>query len=316
MNQALHEATVEPPPKVAASVAASSRSLWLGWAIALGSTLAFSFATPIAKGIILLGTDPTTLLVLRLGITTALLFGTILFSEPNRLKIDRRGLALCIAAGCSNGVGMLSYFWSLTRVDASIAAMIFSVSPLVVLCLLALRGEKFTGRNILRLGLGLIGVYLLIGPGGQVDLWGAALASVSVFTVPFQLVIMQWFLGDYDSRTVTLYMVATMTMMAGGLWLIEGRTWVNPSWLGWALILAMAFVTTYIARLLLFLSINKIGGGQTGLLAPLETLFTVVWSILFLGERLAPVQWLGSGFIVLSAALVVERLRWARDEKN
>ena len=222
---------------------------------------------------------------------------------------------MCILAGVANGVGMLAYFSSLTRISGSIASMIFSLSPLVVLTLLALRGEKFTFRTTARLALGLGGVYLLIGPGGNADLNGVLLVLVSVFTIPFQIVIMQWFLGDYDARTVTLYMVGTMMVIVVGAWLVEGAEWRDPGWQGWALVITLAVVSTYLARLMLFLSVRKIGGGQTGLLAPLETLFTVIWSILFLRERLMPVQWMGSSLIVFSAALAVERLWQVRRRK-
>ena len=294
---------------------APRRANLAGWAIAIGSTVAFSFATPLARAAILLGITPSALLAIRLTITTLLLFGTILLGDVARLRIDRRGLGLCILAGVANGMGMLAYFSSLTRISSSIASIIFSLSPLVVLALLALRGEKFTARNIARLALGLGGVYLLIGPGGNMDITGALLALASVFTVPFQIVIMQWFLGGYDARTVTLYMVGTMMVIATGAWLVEGVEWHDPGWRGWALVMALAVVSTYLARLMLFVSVRKIGGGQTGLLAPLETLFTVIWSILFLRERLMPVQWIGSSLIVLSAALAVERLWQVRRRK-
>jgi drug/metabolite transporter (DMT)-like permease len=301
---------------IAAAPTTSSKNVhWTGWAIALGSTIAFSFATPLARAAILLGIAPSALLAIRLTLTTLLLFGTILFGGTARLRIDRRGLGMCILAGVANGVGMLAYFSSLTRISSSIASMIFSLSPLVVLALLALRGEKFTARNTARLALGLGGVYLLIGPGGNVDFTGALLALASVFTVPFQIVIMQWFLGDYDARTVTLYMVGTMMVITVGAWLVEGAEWRDPGWQGWVLVMALAVVSTYLARLMLFVSVRKIGGGQTGLLAPLETLFTVIWSILFLRERLMPVQWIGSSLIVLSAALAVKRLWQARRRK-
>ena len=62
---------------------------------------------------------------------------------------------------------MICYFWGLTRIESSMAAMIISVSPLLVLSMLALRGERFTYRHIIRVALALVGVYLLIGPGGR-----------------------------------------------------------------------------------------------------------------------------------------------------
>jgi len=39
--------------------------------------------------------------------------------------------------------------------------MIFTVYPLAVLCILALRGERFTLRGAVRILLGIAGVYLL-----------------------------------------------------------------------------------------------------------------------------------------------------------
>lgn len=48
--------------------------------------------------------------------------------------------------------------------------MLLSTTPLAVLVILALLGERFTKRNLLRLGLGLGGVYLVVGPGGNVDM--------------------------------------------------------------------------------------------------------------------------------------------------
>jgi drug/metabolite transporter (DMT)-like permease len=293
------------------AVPATKRS-YTGWIIALLSTLCFSMASPLARGVILLGLDPTALLMVRLVLTTVLVLGTMLLTDPSSIRIDRRGLMYCLIGGFANGLGMITYFISLTRLNSSIASMIFSVSPLVVLGLLALRGERFTARNSIRLLLGLAGVYLLIGPGGEVDGWGAVLASVSVFTVPVQLVVIQWYLEKYDTRTVTLYMIVTMTVMALGYWLYGGAPFTDVGWQGWVLVIALAVITTYIARLLLTVAVRHIGGGQFGLLAPVETMMTVIWSYLFLGERLTPLQWAGSLLIIVSASLAIQRLGRAK----
>jgi len=286
--------------------------VWLAWGLALAATAAYSIAPPVARAAILSGMDPTTLLMARLVISTALLGGTLLLTARQRVQIDRRGLIVCTVAGLSNGVGMLTFFWSLTRIDSSVASMIFALSPLVALGMLALRGEKFTYRNTFRVGLGTAGVYLLIGPGGQVDWLGVGLALVSAFTVPFHLILIQWYLQGYDSRTVTLYMVAAMTAVVSAWWLVQGAQWNAPGLQGWIYVVVLAVVSTYLARLAMFVAILGIGGGQMALLAPLETLLTVIWSGLFLAERLAPLQWAGGSLILLSAVLAVRRLRRAR----
>lgn len=274
----------------------------------MSSTFCFSLATPFARAAILLGLQPAALLTLRLIITTSLLLATLLFARSANWRMDRRGFTFCIVAGIANGIGMLSYFSSLAYINGSIAAMIYAVSPIVVLVLLAFRGERFTARNSVRLIFGLAGVYLLIGPGGQVNLIGAALAAVSVFTVPIQLVLIQWYLKDYDSRAVTFYMVATMMLISTGYWWATDGAIQDVGWVSWALVIALAIIATYIARLLMVAAVRRVGSGQVGLLAPLETLLTVIWSFVFLGERLSPIQWLGSLLVLISAALAIEKL--------
>jgi drug/metabolite transporter (DMT)-like permease len=291
-------------------------SLWFGWGMALTSTFAFSVATPIARAAITGGIDPTSLLMSRLIISSLLLGGSIALLAPRQLSIRRRGFFICSAAGLSNGIGMLTYFWALTWIDSSIASMIFSISPLAVLGLLALRGERFSRRHFVRLGLGLAGIYLLIGldsgPTGGIAWQGIGLVFITIICFAIHLSLIQWFLQDYDARPVTFYVVLVMSLVSVGVWLIQGGEWQDPGWQGWLAIGVLALVSTYLARLALFIGVQKLGGGQVALLAPLETLLTVCWSVLFLHERLTFWQWLGGSLILLSALLAVKRLNRAR----
>jgi drug/metabolite transporter (DMT)-like permease len=275
--------------------------------MALLATLAFSIVPTVGKAAVSLGVNPTTLVMLRLTITTVLLGITIAATAPQRLRMDRRSGWLCAVSGLANGVGMLMFFVALTRIHASIASMIFSLHPLLVLALLALRGERFTVRNAVRLALGVGGVYLLLGPGGQVDWMGALLALGAVVTAPIQILLMQWYLNDADPLAVTFYTVGVMAAVAIGWWLFQGVEWRDPGWQGWLLIGVMAVVSTYLSRLALFMAVRGIGGGQVSLFAPLETLLTVIWSVTFLSERLTFWQWAGGGLILASALLAARR---------
>ena len=51
-----------------------------------------------------------------------------------------------------------------------------------------------------------------------------------------------------------------------------------------------------------------LGGSQVILMTPLETLLSVLWSVIFLQERLSGWQWLGGLFILISAMLAAKRL--------
>ena len=287
-----------------------------GWTMALLATAGFSIAPPLTRAAILDGMNPTTLLAVRLVITTLLLGGTIMVAAPGRFAMDRRGWLVCGIAGLCNGVGMITFFWALTRIDASVASMIFSLSPLFVLGLLALRGESFTRRHVLRLALGVAGAYFLLGSlgasGSRVDWLGVVLVLVTIFTFAIHLVLIQWFLQGYDAYAVTLVVIIGMMLVTTAFWLFQGAEWHEPGWFGWLAIIVLAVVSTHLARLALFAGVRHLGSGQIALLTPLETLLTVLWSVLFLHERLTHWQWLGGTLILASALLAVRRLSQAR----
>jgi drug/metabolite transporter (DMT)-like permease len=282
--------------------------------MALAANTCFSVATPIARAAIVDGLNPTGLLVVRMALATLLLGFTVGVTSPGLLRADRRCFWIATAAGLLNAVSMLGYFWGLKRIEASMAAMIIAISPIAVLSLLALRGERVTYRHAIRLGLALGGVYLLIGPGGQVDLLGVLGVVVAIVGSACQLVLIQWYLTGYDARQVTFYVLVAMTFGICVIWWVEGA---DPTALalgrsGWLAAIVLAFVSTYASRLLLFGAVSRIGGGQVAMLSPVETLLTIFWSFLFLGERLSPIQWVGGLLILTSAMLAIKRLRIAR----
>jgi drug/metabolite transporter (DMT)-like permease len=275
--------------------------------MAIFAIFAFSLSPPIAKAVITQGMDPTALLALRFFVAALLLVSTIGVIAPNRLRIDRSGFLRCVGAGLALGSMTLAFYWSFTRIEASVASMILALYPLVVLGLLALRGEKFTYINTIRLALGLGGVYLLIGPGGQVDLLGTLLVLCACCAFGLYLVILQWFLQDYDTQTVAMYVVATMSVLTAGLWLVQGAEWYVPGWQSWLAIGVLVVINTYLAQQALFAAVRSIGSGQMALLGPLETLLTVLWSFIFLHERLSVLQWIGGSLILSSMLLAVQR---------
>ncbi len=290
---------------------------FVGGALAVLATIAFSIAPPVARAAILGGFDSTALLLARMLIATALIGATLAFSSPDKLRLPWRGLASALFVGSINGLAMIIFFLALTDIQASLASMIIVLSAPIVLTLLALRGEKLTQRHLVRLGLALIGVYLLIGPSGQIHWWGAGLALLSTFLFATQTALTQWMLVGYPVRSVVFYVTLSMTIFVIFWWSIQGAVWTAPSVGGWLAVLVLAVVSTYLARMTYFGAIHRIGSGQVALLGPLETLLTVTWSIIFLSERLAPVQVVGGIFVLASALLAVRRLgrtnlRWPR----
>ena len=82
----------------------------------------------------------------------------------------------------------------------------------------------------------------------------------------------------------------------GGAWLVDGT--------------GLGFCQHLCPRLLIFAAVSRIGGGQMAMLSPVETLMSIVWSSVFLDERLSPLQWVGGAFVLTSAVLALQRLEY------
>ncbi len=283
----------------------------IGWILALIATLFFSMATPTVRWVILAGANPVSVVLARMILATSLVGGTILVVKPGLIAPGWRGVWISLLAGVINGAGMLIYFMALTRMSASITAMLLATGPLMVLSLLALRGERLTLRHGVRVALALVGVYLLIGPGGEIDMVGVGLVLAATACFSLHLTMIQWYLRPYDALTVNFYANAGMLIMILVWWVIQGRPWVIPSAGVWGAVIGLAVLATVVARLAMVAAVNRIGGGQMSLLSSLEILLAVIWSMIFLGERLSIVAWVGGGLILLSAVLAVQRLRLA-----
>lgn len=299
------------PASVQAGTTTHKR-VWLGWVIALGASLCFSIATPISRGALTAGVGASEMLVARMSLAALFMGLTIGVMDFKLLRTDARCFWISFGAGMLNGIGMLLYTWGLQRLTSSMTSMLIALSPLYVLTLLALRGERFTYRHIVRLVLSLLGVYLLIGPGGEVDPIGVMWILVSMVCFALQMTTLQWYLMGYDARPVTFYMLIAMTICVLVMWGLEGAVWQPLGMHGWLASIVLAVFSTYVSRLLVFAAIGRIGGGQMAMLSPVETLMSVMWSFLFLGERLSPVQWIGGIFILTSAVLAIQRLGIAR----
>lgn len=279
-----------------------------GWALAIFATVCFSVAPPLVRFAIVDGFDSTTLLLARMVIASTMFGVFFAVTDHQKLRLSRQGIAASALVGVINAVGMMLFFTALGMLEASLASMILALSPPIVLSLLALRGERLTRRHLVRLGLAMIGVYLLVGPSGQVNWLGAALALVATFLFSLQMVLTQWTLVSYHTRTVAFYVTASMTISVAIWWVFRGAPWTTPTLTGWLIVLVLAVVSTFIARLAFFAAMGRIGGAQVSLLGPLETLLSVTWAIIFLHERLEPVQFVGGALILASALLAVQRL--------
>jgi drug/metabolite transporter (DMT)-like permease len=267
-------------------------SFFLSWAPILGK-IAYSDDV-----------TPYTLVGFRTIAAALLLWITFLLFRPREIAITWRGLLGCIGVGTVNGFGSLLYYVSLARLDASLASLLNTLYPLWVVLFLFASGQPLTWLTLVRLGLSMLGVYLLTRTRpGELDWMGVVLMIASAMFYGWHLVLGQWVLADVPARTASLYILTTMAGIVGSARLLESRPLETIHTTGWIAILALG-LTTALSRLTTFSALERLGGVETSIAGPLELLVSLVLALLLLGDRLTGVQWVGGLLLMVSLWLI------------
>ena len=291
-----------------------------GWLLALLTYFIYSTNSPLAKAVFNEGMSPATLLSGRFLFASILFVFAFRFTNLGTLKdgerpLDQKGRSISVIAGILNGVALLSFFHSFEYLQASTASVLgIALYLIFTLIILSFLGEKLTPIKLIRLILGLVGVYLLINPtgGGQVNLFGIGLIFVGSFTFASQMILVQRYLKSYNLWQITAIQVVLPAVIIVLFWLFEGvregaLDFFVPGLLGWTTIIVLGVFSTFFGRWLTYRAMSIIGNAEMALIAPLETALVIVWSFLFLGERLTPTQWVGAllvGFGVILGQLL------------
>ena len=282
----------------------ADRRLW-GIAATLLSCLFAGLAPILGKFAYQAGVDPITLVALRTALAAGLLWLFYLLFWRKYVAIKWGDLAGCVGMGVANGVGSLLYYNGLSRMDASLAHLLYSMYPFWVFIFLSAAGHPISRMSVARLGLALLSVFLLTWQGGGlVDPLGVTLLIGAGALYGFHLVLGQWTLADVDPRTVTLYGLTTMSLVVGIPYLWRGGQVAAISNDGLVAILLVALFPTALARLLVFAGLRRIGGMQTALLALAEPLVAVVLAFALLGESFTVQQWIGASLFLVSVLLI------------
>jgi drug/metabolite transporter (DMT)-like permease len=180
-------------------------ALWIVY-IAWGSTyFAIKVAVRTLPPLLTAGT--------RFLAAAAILAGIVVLARRS-LRVDRREALAAGAVGVALltlGVGLVHV--AETRIDSGVAAMIAGSVPLQIVVWRLAAGERVPRQTAIAAGVGLVGLALVVGPGGISG--GAAAVGLLVMLVAS----ISWSTGSFASRWARLPrdpVVATVYEMLGG----------------------------------------------------------------------------------------------------
>jgi drug/metabolite transporter (DMT)-like permease len=276
---------------------------YLGIYAAITSAVFLGLNPIFGKQALLSGFSPLAVVTLRTAGAALLLLSVMLVFKRKFFFIYPIGLVGCALAGLINGTGSILYYTALSRLDASVAHLLYSFYPLFLAIWQLFDRQSVRGLTAIRLIVSTLGVFLLVGSGEyQVNLLGSFLMIGSSVLYALHLLINQRVLYEVPAPTVTLYTLLSMTLTVFLAYLAFDRQIPSANFQWWPII-GMA-IFTFASRLTLFLGVKHLGSIQTAMLGLGELLVTVLVAVVWLGDQLSWTQWIGAGFLAASLLLV------------
>jgi drug/metabolite transporter (DMT)-like permease len=221
-----------------------------------------------------------------------------------------RGRSLLAAVGIGiGGYGLANwlYFWGLQSLTAGRAAIVFYTYPLFVLVLsTSLLGERLTTRLGLSLPLGITGVALLAGIGGNpatIDPIAVAIVAGAALAYAVHITGSRSMLGTIDPVIFTAHLLPTMSVAYWGAGFALGRLQLPETTSSWSIVLLLAIVATAIPTLALCAGLTRIEANRASVLGMAEPLAAVVLGAIVLSEPVTATTVLGGLLIVGGAYL-------------
>ena len=246
--------------------------------------------------------SPFAVVALRTSLAAAFLVLIMLVFKRQFLYIYPAGLYGCLLAGVLNGTGSIFYYVGLSKLNASVAQMLYSLYPFFVAFWLQLDGQPPSKLTLIRIVIASFSAFLLTRvETGNINMVGVIFMLISAALYALHLPVNQRVLYDVPAPTVTVYTLVAMSAIVVPAYFIVRPPW--PENAPWLPVLGLTAVT-FISRLMLFLGVKNIGGMQTALLGLAELFVAIFFSHLLLGETLSSWQWLGTAGLGASLLLV------------
>lgn len=266
------------------------------------------------------GVLPLPLLVWRFALVSLIMGAYLALRSPSALRVRRHEIARFGALSLTGyGAASLCFFFALRHAPASVVAVLLYTYPALVGLAGWLFGkERLGGWRIVALVATFAGCVLVLDPfsgGGAVEPMGVLLGlGAAVGYASFNLLSNRWIEGT--SRLVLMtYTFGISALALAAVSLAAGSDLSPAAWTAevWLLVALIVLVPTFAAVVLYLGGIRGLGASQAAIVSTFEPVFTILLAAAVLGERLLPIQWLGSG-LVMAGVVAAELGREATEE--
>lgn len=240
-----------------------------------------------------------------------------------RLRGERIGLprevwgSIILLSLLNNALPFALFGWSQTHIASGLASILNATTPIwgVVVAHFLTADERLSPRKIAGVALGFGGVATMIGPSLLASFGSSSLAELACVTASLSYALAAVWARRFRRMGVSPVAVTTGQLTAGALIMLPVSLLIDRPWLhafppltAIGAIVALALVCTAFGYVLYFRLIETSGATNALLVTLLVPPVAILLGGLFLGETLAPQDFLGLGLIALGLAAIDGRL--------
>lgn len=277
-----------------------------GVILALISALSFAFMPIFITFAYDGGVNAQTMLLIRFSTASIIMFIYVYYKDGS-IKVTRRALFSLFLLGIFGyTVQSRFYFSAVQYISPSMATMFLYTHPILVgLLSFLIDKEKPTLNLFIAAGISAIGLILILGSSlGKINIIGILLASGASIVYSVYIVSSNKVIKKTPALLATAYIALFSAFGSFILGLFSGGFDFSFSPIAWLPCLGIALISTVVAMMTFFKSMEYIGPTKTSIISLTEVLFTVVLSAIILNQFLTPFQMLGGGLILLGAYIV------------
>ena len=260
---------------------------------------------------------PLTYVWLRVTIAAVALWLFLKFKRQP-LDLPRSAWAsIFLLALLNNALPFALFGWGQTHIASGLASILNATTPIwgVVVAHFLTNDELMTPRKIAGVLLGFGGVATMIGPALLSNIGSSGLAEIACVTASLSYALAAVWARRFRRQGISPLSVTTGQLTAGAAMMLPVAMLVDHPWAhpfpplsAWGAIIALALFCTAFGYVLYFRLIETSGATNALLVTLLVPPVAILLGGTFLGETLAPQDFIGLALIALGLAAIDGRL--------
>lgn len=273
-----------------------------------GSAAGFSTLAIFMKLAFEAGVNLPTLLTFRFLFAAVFCF-IVLGLRGDTLRTDFRSFFRMLGLGAVIYVAVAGFYaMAISRLPASMTALVFYTFPAMVAALSMLTGrEHINAGKLAAMAMCFLGLLQVLGVSlTELAPIGVIFGLAAAFMQACYVLLSHIVVTDLPPLLTTAYASVGTALVFGSYGLLTGQLTIQLSASAWGAVLGTGFFASFLGIWLFFEGVREAGPANASVIMNLEPMLTVILSVLVLGETMVWMQAMG-GCLILLGLLILQR---------